>query len=99
LWKGEPLRHDLKRNYSGIFRDLDKAIRAHSSEHITNIQLKKFASWFSTGYEGSSAFRKTIFQLKNNDEVLSCALDFFGSIGDIEQADTSHENFLMGGHG
>jgi tRNA-dihydrouridine synthase len=79
--------------------DLDKAIRAHSSEHITNIQLKKFASWFSTGYEGSSSFRKMIFQLKNNDEVLSCALDFFGSIGDIEQADTSHEAFLMGGHG
>ena len=99
LWKNEPLRHDLKRNYAGIFQDLDKTIRAHSSEHITNIQLKKFASWFSTGYDGSSSFRKMIFQLKNNDEVLSCALDFFGSIGNIEQADTSQENFLMGGHG
>ena len=99
LWKGEALRLDLKRNYSGIFRDLNDTIRAHSSEHITNIQLKKFASWFSTGYEGSSAFRKAIFQIKDNDEVLSCALEFFGSIGNIEQEDTSHEEFLMGGHG
>lgn len=99
LYKGEPLRHDLKRNYAGIFKDLSTTISAHSSEHITNIQLKKFASWFSTGYDGSSAFRKTIFQLKNNDEVLSCALDFFGSLGDIEQADTSNDSFLMGGHG
>ena len=99
LWKGEPLRTDLKRNYSGIFKELDTAIRAHSSEHITNIQLKKFASWFSTGYPGAAAFRKTIFQIKNNDEVLSHALDFFGSIKNIEQEDTSHEQFLMGGHG
>ncbi len=99
LWKNEPLRTDLKRNYSGIFMDLNHAIRAHSQEHITNIQLKKFAMWFSTGYPGASAFRKTIFQLKNNDEVLSHAIDFFSSIGTIEQEDTSHEEFLMGGHG
>ncbi|MEK6627631.1 MAG: tRNA dihydrouridine synthase DusB [Bdellovibrionota bacterium] len=99
LYKGESLREDLKRNYSGIFKDLNDAIRVHSSEHITNIQLKKFASWFSTGYQGSSAFRKSFFQIKNNDEVLSCALEFFGSIGNIEQQDTSGEEFLMGGHG
>lgn len=99
LWKGEPLRHDLKRNYSGLFLELSDAIKSHSPEHITNIQLKKFASWFSTGYPGASAFRKNIFQLKDNDEVLSSALEFFGSIGDIEQEDTSHEEFLMGGHG
>lgn len=99
LYRNEPVREDLKRNYSGIFQDLNLAIRAHSNDHITNIQLKKFASWFSTGYPGSSAFRKTIFQLKDNDEVLSCALDFFGSISSMEQEDTSQEDFLMGGHG
>lgn len=99
LWKGESVRTDLKRNYKSIFLDLSLAIKAHTSEHITNIQLKKFASWFSTGYQGSSAFRKQIFQLKNNDEVLSCALEFFGSISDIEQEDTSGDDFLMGGHG
>jgi nifR3 family TIM-barrel protein len=99
LWKGEDLRADLKRNYAGIFTDLSTAIQAHNSETIVNIQLKKFASWFSTGYPGASAFRKAIFQIKNNDEVLSHALDFFSSIGTIEQEDTSHEAFLMGGHG
>lgn len=99
LWKGESQRQDLKRNYSSIFLDLSQAIQAQNSETITNIQLKKFASWFSTGYPGASAFRKAIFQIKNNDEVLSHALDFFSSIGTIEQEDTSHEEFLMGGHG
>ncbi len=99
LWKGQNLRDDLKRNYAGIFSDLSQAIQAHNSETIVNIQLKKFASWFSTGYPGASAFRKSIFQIKTNDEVLSHALDFFSSIGTIVQEDTSHEKFLMGGHG
>lgn len=99
LWRGENPREDLKRNYAGVFLDLSELIKTHSSETITNIQLKKFASWFSTGYPGASAFRKAIFQIKNNDEVLSHALDFFSSIGPIEQEDTSHEEFLMGGHG
>jgi tRNA-dihydrouridine synthase B len=99
LYRGENLRTDLKRNYKGIFLDLSLAIREHAPDHITNIQLKKFASWFSTGYQGSSAFRKQIFQLKDTNEVLSCALDFFGSISDIEQEDTSGDDFLMGGHG
>lgn len=99
LWRNEPVRSDLKRNYAGIFSELDLAIRARSSEHITNIQLKKFASWFSTGYPGASVFRKAIFQIKNNDEVLRCALEFFSSIKNMEQEDTSQEEFLMGGHG
>lgn len=99
LYRSQELRTDLKRNYAGIFLDLNEAIRAHNSENIVNIQLKKFASWFSTGYPGASAFRKSIFQIKNNDEVLSSALEFFSSIGTIEQEDTSHEEFLMGGHG
>ncbi|MFN3454634.1 MAG: tRNA dihydrouridine synthase DusB, partial [Pseudobdellovibrio sp.] len=99
LWKNEAKRSDLKRNYHGIFQDLHLALEAHCSAHIVNIQLKKFASWFSTGYPGAAQFRKDIFQLKNNDEVLSCALNFFKSISNIEQEDTSHEDFLMGGHG
>lgn len=99
LYRGSGLRDDLKRNYSSIFKELSDEIQRNSSPHITNIQLKKFASWFSTGYDGASAFRKAIFQIKDNDEVLSCALEFFGSIGNIEQEDTSQDEFLMGGHG
>jgi len=99
LWKGEAPREDLKRNYKGIFLDLSLALKEHCNDHILNIQMKKFASWFSTGYPGAAAFRKQIFQLKQNDEVLACALEFFESISYLQQEDTSHEDFLMGGHG
>lgn len=99
LWKGLPLRTDLKRNYHGIFTDLSQSIQSQCAEHITNIQLKKFASWFSTGYPGAAVFRKQVFQIKDNDEVLRYALEFFSSISDFEQEDTSNDGFLMGGHG
>lgn len=99
IYKNEPPRSDLKRNFEGIFLELASTLQQHTQEHILNIQLKKFASWFSTGYPGAAQFRKDIFQLKSNDEVLTCALNFFRSISTLDQADTSHEDFLMGGHG
>ncbi len=99
IYNKQNLRQDLKRNYHGLFLDLYQTLAEQSNDHILNIQLKKFASWFSTGYPGAAQFRKDIFQLKNNDEVLTCALNFFRSISETEQEDTSHEDFLMGGHG
>jgi tRNA-dihydrouridine synthase B len=99
LWKGEEADVSFQRDYANLFRDLSEAVVAHCDEHITGIQLRKFAAWFSTGYPGASQFRKNLFQSKSNDEVMGLALDFFKNIETVEQADTSHEEFLMGGHG
>lgn len=99
LWRGEEPSKELRRDYVSLFQDLHHAIVARCDEHITGIQLRKFAAWFSTGYPGASQFRKNLFQSKSTDEVLKIALEFFEGIGTIEQEDTSHEEFLMGGHG
>lgn len=99
LWKGEPLDTAANRDFASLFLDLQEAIVAHCDEHITGIQLRKFAAWFSTGYPGASQFRKNLFQSKSNDEVVGLSLDFFKNIETVEQEDTSHEEFLMGGHG
>lgn len=88
-----------RRDYSGLFQDLAAEVVAHCDDHITQIQLKKFAAWFATGYPGASQFRKNIFQLKETSEIKSRAIEFFDEVGMIEQEDTSHEEFLMGGHG
>lgn len=98
-WRGEPRDQSYRRDFSGLFQDLAKEIVAHCDDHITQIQLKKFAAWFATGYAGASQFRRNIFQVKETSEIMSRALDFFEEIGNIEQQDTSHEAFLMGGHG
>jgi tRNA-dihydrouridine synthase B len=104
LWLGAAgmdLLHEPKagRNYSTLFQDLASEIVAHCDDHITQIQLKKFAAWFATGYPGASQFRKNIFRSKQTQEVYSLAQEFFSGVGDLQQADTSQEAFLMGGHG
>lgn len=98
LWRGESLK-DVKRDYVSLFNDLKSEIVAHCDEHITGIQLRKFAAWFSTGYAGAAQFRKNLFQSKSNEEIMALANEFFASIGNVDQEDTSQEEFLMGGHG
>lgn len=98
LFRGEPPK-DVKRDYVSLFESLRSEITAHCDEHITGIQLRKFAAWFSTGYSGAAQFRKSLFQSKSNEEVIALAHEFFASIGNVEQEDTSSEDFLMGGHG
>ncbi|RYZ73669.1 MAG: tRNA dihydrouridine synthase DusB, partial [Proteobacteria bacterium] len=99
LWKGEPLAQNIRRDYATLFQDLNATVAAHCDERITGIQLRKFAAWFSTGYPGASQFRKNIFQSESNDEVMGLTLDFFKNVETLEQADTSQDKFLMGGHG
>ncbi len=107
LWRGEGQRSDLRRKLSEVYRDLSQDFIKNCNEHIAQIQLKKFASWFSAGYPGAAAFRKQLFQLKTNDEVLKHAIDYFENLQIIESSDQSHsiredqskEGFLMGGHG
>ncbi|MEN0058424.1 MAG: tRNA dihydrouridine synthase DusB [Bdellovibrio sp.] len=98
LWKGEPVK-EAARDYVSLFNSLKNEIVAHCDEHITGIQLRKFAAWFSTGYPGAAQFRKNLFQSKSNDEIMALANEFFAGIGSVNQEDTSEEGFLMGGHG
>lgn len=98
MWRGEQLK-DVRRDYVGLFNNLKNEIVAHCEEHITGIQLRKFAAWFSTGYPGAAQFRKNLFQSKSNDEVMALANEFFAGIGSVEQEDQSSDEFLMGGHG
>ncbi len=89
----------IERDYVNLYRQLYEVLIAHCDERILQIQLKKFAAWFATGYQGAAAFRKSIFQAKSTEDVLSEALKFFETVGSIDQEDTSKEDFLMGGHG
>ncbi len=99
LWRGEKLDSTLGRDYVNLYQQLHEVLMAHCDERILQIQLKKFAAWFATGYPGASAFRKSIFQAKTTDDVLNESLNFFRGIRTVDQEDTSHEEFLMGGHG
>lgn len=99
LWAGQEIDRTINRDYRAVFLSLKQCFAAHCSERILQIQLKKFAAWFATGYPGASQFRKSIFQELSAEEITGLALDYFSSINQTHQADTSSEAFLMGGHG
>lgn len=84
-------------SYETILDRLYAHLSGFYDERLTLIQMRKFAAWYSAGHAGAAGFRKDLFQLQGRAEVLGRIKDFFGSTG--FQQDTSHEPFLMGGHG
>lgn len=99
LWKGEAAPAGERRDFADLFRRLAFHLSQRCDEHILQIQLRKFAAWFASGYAGAAAFRKAIFQSQSASETMDLALRFFEAISLAEQEDTSQEGFLMGGHG
>lgn len=97
LWTGSVYERD--RDFERLLKEMHDLFLSRTDEKITMLQLKKFASWYSTGYPGASNFRKTIFQSQAVGETLDLALSYFSDLKSVLQADTSHEAFLMGGHG
>jgi tRNA-dihydrouridine synthase B len=90
---------DVKRDFMKTFERLKYWYEMHDDERTISLQLKKFASWFSAGYPGSAAFRKSLFQAKSIDEVVERVEEYYLPLDSIIQEDTSEERFLMGGHG
>ncbi len=87
----EPIRLVLER--------LLAHLESFYDERLTLIQMRKFASWYSAGYPSAAAFRKDLFRLQSRSDVLNRIDGFFAEVGELAQNDTSHEPFLMGGHG
>jgi nifR3 family TIM-barrel protein len=82
-----------------LFVQLREILTQHCDDHLTQIQLKKFAAWYSTGYAGAAQFRRNIFQAKSTEEVMTEALEFLKSINESQIENISNDGFLMGGHG
>lgn len=106
LWR-EGQVPNVQKDFSLLFERLHQAFIAvavdggpsYPPERFIMLQIKKFASWYSTGYPGASQFRKLIFSHESLDATLLAVFDYFKGIAAIVQADTGHEAFLMGGHG
>lgn len=86
-------------NLAEVIRRLQIHLESFYDERLTLIQMRKFASWYSSGFPGAATFRKEIFQCQGRDETLGRIEQFFAATDQNAQADTSQEPFLMGGHG
>jgi tRNA-dihydrouridine synthase B len=82
-----------------VFDRLYHHLSSFYDERLISLQLKKFGAWYSAGFPNSSEFRKKIFQSKDLSEVKDQINEYYGELKIDYQKDTSHESFLMGGHG
>ena len=78
---------------------LNELYALRCSDRLREIQLRKFAAWFSTGYPDSAQFRKKLFQSPSADSILSESKLYFSKLSDINFKSHEEEKFLMGGHG
>lgn len=97
LYKGETLV--VEKNFTKVLEKLYEHFSEFYEERLVLLQMKKFSMWFSAGYPSSSQFRKNIFRINDKTEVLGQIYEYFGSLSQTPQEDTSEEAFLMGGHG
>lgn len=87
------------RDFMAVLHRLKNHLVENFDDRIVGLQLKKFAAWFSHGYPDSSAFRKQLFAHQTASDTLACIDVYFQKVTNCLQKDTSHEPFLMGGHG
>jgi len=99
LLSGKPSEEGIEYDYLPLFRRLRVVLEASHEDRTVMIQLRKFSMWYSAGFPESSAFRKEIFSTRTAQETYDRILDYYSKIELGYKQDTSHEEFLMGGHG
>ena len=97
MWNEDAL--DISPDFTRMLARLRFHLESFWDDRMVALQAKKLAAWFSTGYPGASQFRKGVFQIKTTREVFEYIQNSLDSICEHAQTDTSHERFLMGGHG
>lgn len=97
LWRGQS--GEQKKDFLGLFKELKEQLSSYGEERYVLIQLRKFSMWYSAGHHDSAQFRRKIFSTRTVEETYASIVDYYSKLDVTQQTDTSHEEFLMGGHG
>lgn len=98
LWQsGQELT--VRRDYLALFDDIYQRGQTHLDEKKHCLLLRKLAMWFSSGLPESNEFRRHIFTARGLQDTYSTLISYYEKASQWQQEDTSHEAFLMGGHG
>lgn len=89
----------IEKDFYNLLITLNELYALRCSDRLREIQLRKFAAWFSTGYPDSAQFRKKLFQSPNAENILEESRIYFSNLSAIKFKSHEEEKFLMGGHG
>ncbi|MCB0408385.1 MAG: tRNA dihydrouridine synthase DusB [Bdellovibrionales bacterium] len=95
----EKVSEKIEKRFMSMLSRLQYHLERSAEERVQVLQIKKFSAWFSAGYPESANFRRTVFQIKEKNQLLETVENYFSNVEVFSQKDTSHEPFLMGGHG
>lgn len=96
---GRSSETDVRYDFIKLMTRLRDLLQETHDERTVMLQLRKFSMWYSAGYPDSSQFRKDIFSTRTAAETYDRILSYYSNIDLLHKQDTSHEEFLMGGHG
>ncbi len=81
------VRFGLSSNGMSRFASFFDVIREHLEMQVkwwgplgAVLRMRKHLAWYSKGLPGGAEFRKTVFRLKDPNEVLDCVEKFFGKV-------------------
>lgn len=93
--KWEPTKED----YFEVLELQKTYLKESVNSHLALVQAKKFLSWYAAGFPHNRQFRKSVFELREFEEVWQMGFEYFEKyIANRDWAFLS-EGFLMGGHG
>lgn len=89
---------DPERDFTKMIERHFEIAEAKKDGQRVFLSLKKFMSWYATGFRGCSQFRSQIFKTNDLDELKAHSYSYFRELGTQEFLDDG-KPFLMGGHG
>lgn len=93
LVHGEAAEYDF---VALLSRHFELALQYRESRRAF-LSLKKFMAWYAAGFHGASAFRASIFETHDVEELKERAFGFFANVK--HRPIDNGQPFLMGGHG
>ena len=91
-------KEDLKiQDPSHVIQNLYYYLKKDVDEYKVLLQMKKFVSWFSSGYVESKTFRRQLFQIKDTNQLMKYSQTYFEKVKNLTRQEES--DFMMGGHG
>jgi len=98
------IREDGSWNYWLLITRHHELLQGLYNPFNVGVQMRKFLTWFSSGFEGAAAFRKALYSIPTDDEsgaikVYETAKEFFNRPELKKSSSYLNEAFLQGGHG
>jgi tRNA-dihydrouridine synthase B len=99
LWRGEEYPAATSESYVEVMQELRDLLNESFNPKGAMLHARKFLAWYSSGFPGSSEYRKRVFHIPDGEILWDESIKFFETATRDRDMKFLSEPFLMGGHG